>query len=183
MDDFRTIAQRMLNDVSDSLGRTSARNFLDFVEVLSGRRSILVAGEGRLTAVARAFAHALARLGRNVHVVGESTAPGVKLGDLLLVLTESGSSSLMAQRVATARRLAASVVVVTAEGHADLLRHADIGIVLPAPVRTPFSAESPPGTSSLVFSEAALLYLDAAVRALAGKLSRRDFRDPGSTLD
>ena len=183
MDDFRTIAQKVLNDVTDSLGRTASRSFVELVEALSKRRTILVAGEGRLAAVARAFAHTLAGLGRDIHVVGESTTPGVRLGNLLIVLTESGTSPLMAQRVAAARRLAASVVVITAEGHSDLLRHADVGIVLPAPARTPFTPQSAGGTLSLVFSEAALLYLDAAARALAGQVSRRDLRDPGSSLD
>ncbi len=183
MDDFRSIAQKLLNDVTDSLGRTDPRSFLKFVQALSKRRTILVAGEGRSAAAGRAFAHALADLGRDVHVLGESTTPGIKLGDMLIVLTENGSSPLMAQRVTTARGLAASVTVITAEGHSKLLRDADPGIVLPPPARTPFTTESAPGARSLVFCEALMLYLDAAVQALAQGLSRRDFRNPGASLD
>jgi len=183
MEDFRSIAQKMLNEVTDSLGRTNARSFVALVEALSKRRTIVVSGEGGAGGVARSFAHALARLGRNVHVVGESTSPGVRIGDLLVVLTESGTSALMVERVAIARRLAATVAVITADGHAPLLAEADVRVILPAPARTPFSPESVPGNTSLVFTEAALLYLNAVVRALTGQMSRHDIRDAGTSLD
>ena len=129
------------------------------------------------------FAHALARLGLDVQVVGESTTLGAKLGDLLVVVSESGSSVLMAQRVSSARGQGASVVVLTREARSGLLGEAQLGIILPGPTRTAVTVESTTGGLPLVFPEAAMLYLDAAARALSGELSRRDWREGGVSLD
>lgn len=183
MEDFRTIAQRTLNEVTDSLGRTDPKRFLDLVEALGKRRSVLVTGEGFSGGVVRVFAHGLSRLGLDVRVVGESTTLGVKLGDLLVVVTESGGSAPAAERVKTARNQGASVVVVTGDARSKLLADAQLGIILPGPTRTPFTAQGPAGTPSLVFAEAAMLYLDATVRALAGQIDRRDLREPGAGLE
>ena len=182
MEDFRKIVQRALNEVTESLSRTDPRQFPDLVEALSKRRSVLVAGEGACGGVARTFAHGLTRLGVDARVVGESTTLGAKLGDLLVVVTESGSG-LMAQRATAARNQGATVAVVTAEARSKLLGEAQIGIVLPRPTRTPFTAQSETGYLSPIFAEAAMLYLNAAAQALAGQISQRDMRDPGVGLD
>ena len=183
MEDFRTIAQRSLNEVTESLGRTDPKRFLDLVEALGKRRSVLVTGEGFCGGVARVFAHGLARLGVDARVVGESTTLGVTLGDLLVVVTESGKSELAAARVTAARNQGASVAVVTGDARSKLLADAQLVIILPGPTKTPFTPQVPAGTPSLVFAEAAMIYLDAAVRGLAGQVDRRDVREAGVGLD
>lgn len=120
MEDFRKIVQRTLNEVTESLSRTDPRQFLELVEALSKRRGVLVAGEGACGGVVRVFAHGLSRLGVDARVVGESTTLGAKLGDLLVVVTESGSG-LMAQRATAARNQGATVAVVTSEARSKLL--------------------------------------------------------------
>lgn len=183
MEDFRTIVQKTLNEVTESLARTDPRQFLEFLETLAKRRSVLVTGDGPCAGVARAFANALVRLGMDVRVVGESTTLGVKIGDVLVVVTESGSSAVMADRVKAARNMAATVVVLTADARSKLLVDAQVRIILPGPTRTAVTPETATASLGLVFAEAAMLYLDAAVRALAGQVSRRDWREPGATLD
>jgi len=183
MEDFRTIGQKMLNEVTESLSRTDPRRFAEFVGALSQRRRVLVAGEGYSLGVVRGFAHALSRVGVDARVVGESTTPGVKLGDLLVVVSESGGGGVMAQRASSARGQGATVAVVTADARASVLSNAQIGIVLPGPTRTPFTPQAAAGTDGLVFAEAAMVYLNAAVRGLAGQLPRRDYRDAGPGLD
>lgn len=183
MADFRTIAQRTLNEVTESLARTDPRQFPDFLEALTKRRSVLLTGEGYCAGVVRVFAHGLSRLGIDARVVGESTTPGVKLGDLLVVVTEGGDSGVMAQRVTGARGQGASVAVVTGEARSRLLTEAQMIILLPGPTRTPFSSQTTTDGQSLVFAEAAMLYLDAVVKALAEQISRRDIRDVGLSLD
>ncbi|GEM_PF-5839618 len=183
MADFRTIAQKMLNEVADSLARTDPKRFEAFVETLSRKRTVLVAGDGYCAGVARVFAHALARLGLDVRVVGESTTLGVKLGDLLVVISESSGSSLMAQRTSSARAQGVSVVVLTQDARSVLLGEAQLGIILPRPTRTAVTVGGADGELPLAFPEAAMLYLNAVVRGLAQGISRRDWREGGVSLD
>lgn len=56
-------------------------------------RRIFVAGAGRSGFAARGFANRLMHLGRTVYFVGETTAPSIGPGDLLVIGSGSGSTA------------------------------------------------------------------------------------------
>ena len=68
----------------------------------SGGR-VYVAGSGRSGLVAASFAMRLVHLGFATHVVGESTAPGIERGDLLVMASGSGRTRTAVAQVAAAR--------------------------------------------------------------------------------
>ena len=51
-----------------------------------------VAGKGRSGFVANSFAMRLNQLGKQAHVVGESTTPAIKSNDVFVIISGSGST-------------------------------------------------------------------------------------------
>lgn len=182
MDNYRAIAQGILNQVTGCLSTADPQTFARLAQALAGQRAIFVAGEGRAEAVGRAFASALARLGRDVHVVGESTATGIGSGDLLFALSPGGASPVTAGRLDLARRVKATTVVITGDANAPILEKADLAVVLLPGTRTPYS-DSPGAGAYLLFAQALMVYLDALVIALAQATGRNSFSVPGIPLD
>ena len=100
-------------------------------ELLAGRR-VLLHGAGRTGLVLRALAMRLAHLGRDVHVVGDVTAPPIGPGDVLLVNAATGDLPSGVAHLDSAGRAGARRVVMTAAASGPALDRAERVFVLPA---------------------------------------------------
>jgi len=92
-------------------------------------------------------------LGREAHVLGEATAPSVRAGDRLLVVSGSGRTPVSLAFAEIARRESARVLLVTYTPDSPLGALADVTLV--APVR---GSQQLMGT---LFEQSALVLLDA----------------------
>ena len=150
--------------VADEIGRTlDAVDETRFAAVLEEFQDLprrwFVTGQGRSGLAGHMFAMRLMHLGRRVHVVGETTAPSVRSGDGLLIVSGSGRTPVSLHFAEIARAEGARVVLLTSQPASPLAELADLTLVLPTSGSTQLGGSQ--------FEQSALLLLDALVLALA----------------
>lgn len=150
-------------EIAELLGRVDPLAFSGLVEIFRdpGRRWFF-SGQGRSGLAARMSAMRFMHLGRKVHFVGEVTAPSIREGDGLLVISGSGETPVSLGYAKIAKAEGAAVVTLTHKAVASLAQIADV--VLPIPI----AATEQFGGS--LFEQASLILLDAVVMEIAGTL-------------
>lgn len=98
------------------------------IEELLAADAIFLMGAGRSGLVARAFAMRLMHLGLRVYVVGETTTPAVKGGDLVIAISGSGETNSIANLGKIAKHLGAKVATFTSNPDSTLGKISDIVI-------------------------------------------------------
>lgn len=126
----------------------------------SGRRWFST-GQGRSGLVAQMAAMRLMHLGRDVHVLGEATAPAVAPADGLLVISGSGDTPVSLHFARRTRRLGGQVLAVTARRTSPLGALADVVLEVPPTETHQFGGS--------LFEQGALLVMDAVVLALTAE--------------
>lgn len=177
----RTVAARIGTALDLSLARLAAvfagldrEAAARLIGSFLAAKSVFVAGAGRSGLAARCFAMRLTQLGMSVHVAGDTVAPAITAGDVLLALSGSGgtaSTTLLAER---AIAFGADVAAVTANPSGRIARMAKWIVVLPVDAAPGGNADGPGGPLSpqplaSLFEQASLLFLDA----LSGELMLR----------
>ena len=157
----KTVSQ-ILEEVSATLGRMSPDGLERLVEAVLAADRIYVAGGGRSGLMAKAFAQRLMHLGLVTYVVGETTTPAIRRGDLLVSCSASGETQVTVLVSEVAHKAGARVFAVTATPDSPMARLADEMIVIPAPPRRGPSASGPSAQyGGSLFEQALLVLLDA----------------------
>lgn len=172
---FDVIARSILDELRRTLHRISCDEVEALVREVTGARRVFVAGAGRSGLVMRGFAMRLAQLGLPVHVVGETTSPPIRLGDLLLIGSGSGVTDRMVHYAGKAAEVGARVAAATAVPDAPAARLADVVVFIPAPAPKSSKAtggeehrsHQPMGT---LFEQSLGVMLDACVMLLMARL-------------
>ncbi|MFQ5844370.1 MAG: 6-phospho-3-hexuloisomerase [Planctomycetota bacterium] len=133
-----------------------------FERALLEASRVFVYGLGRSGLVARAFGMRLVHLGRDATIVGDTTTPAIRAGDLLVICSRTARSPILHHALRLAHREGASVVAVVAERGTTLAQEADLV------VRLPLEAAGSPDIQPLGsrFEQTLLLYLDSVVLRL-----------------
>lgn len=118
-----------------------------------------VTGQGRAGLVASMFAMRLMHLGIRVHLVGEVTAPAIRDGDWIMIVSRSGSTPVSLGYAHVAKHEHAHVMAVTSDPRSDLSRLSDFTLTIPVVDTHQFGASA--------FEQAALLVLDGLIAGLA----------------
>ena len=147
-------------EIARLLERVDADAFFRVVEIFGDpNRRWFFSGQGRSGLVAQMAAMRFMHLGRAAHFVGEASAPSIRKGDALLVISGSGETPVSVGFARIAKAEGASVVTLTHEPNGALASLADV--VLPVP----FKKTEQFGGS--LFEQDALLLLDSVVLELA----------------
>lgn len=125
---------------------------------------VYASGHGRSGLVARAIAMRLMHLGIPAHVVGETGTPAIESGDLLLVISSSGAGAPALAQAATARRVGADVVALSARPDVALAAESAEVIVVPARVEVASSQHA-----GSLFEQGCLVLGDAVCSALQAR--------------
>jgi 6-phospho-3-hexuloisomerase len=157
---------RELTDIAAGLPREEAGAL---ALAVSKANRVFLGGMGRSGLMMRAFAMRLMQLGVEVHVVGDTTTPSIRRGDLLILGSRYGRSGSLAHYVEIARREKARVAVVTMDAKTPLARTADLVATIPVPEGGP--SQQPLGT---LFEQSLLVYLDAVVLLLKRLLHKTE---------
>ncbi|MXX02251.1 MAG: 6-phospho-3-hexuloisomerase [Gemmatimonadetes bacterium] len=172
---FDEIARSILDELRRTLNRISCDEVEALVREVTGARRVFVAGAGRSGLVMRSFAMRLAQLGRPVHVVGETTSPPIRPGDLLLIGSGSGVTDRMVHYAGKAAKTGARVAAATAVPESPAARLADVVVVIPAPA--PKSSKTTSGKEhrshqpmGTLFEQSLGVMLDACVMLLMARL-------------
>jgi 6-phospho-3-hexuloisomerase len=162
------LAGSELESVIRSLSPDAYEQFVSCFDGMGSGR-VFFFGQGRSGLSAQMAAMRFMHLGVATHFVGDVTAPSVRSGDTLVIVSGSGRTPVSVGFARIAKAEGAKVLLVTHQAVSPLQALADGLIVLPAAASQQFG-----GT---LFEQSALLVLDSVVLELM-----RAVPDPERTM-
>lgn len=123
-------------------------------------------GAGRSGLALNMTAMRLMHLGLSVHVVGETTAPAIEAGDVLLVASGSGTTEGIVNAVRTAADVGASTVALTTDASSILAELAQVTVVVPAAKKLDRDSPISVQYAGSLFEQSVVLIGDALFHAL-----------------
>ena len=126
--------------------------------VMRSAKRVFVAGIGRSGLMARGLAMRLMHLDFEVYVVGETTTPSIRKGDLLLLCSRYGRSRTLLTYVEKAHEVGAATALITMTRKSPLAKRAEDVFVIP--VEAGGKSRQPLGT---IFEQSLLIVCDALV--------------------
>lgn len=161
-DGVRTI----LAELDRVLARVDEAQVDAFCAAILGARRIVAYAMGRENLALRSLVMRLMHLGLDVAMAGDITAPPVGPGDVFLSVCGPGYISTTAGLMGVAHQAGAQIVMITAQPQTELMRQADVLLVIPAQtLADPESASSGQAMGS-AFEQGAWILFDALVPRL-----------------
>jgi len=192
-------SEELLSGISEAMRRLDPSQVEGMLEALilarAEGRKILIVGAGRSGLVGRAFAMRLMHLGFNIYVMGETITPAVGDGDLVLVISGSGSTTLPVTVAEMARRLGAKVIAVTSHPDSPLGKAADHIVVVSGresiareeeyQSRQLLGAHEPLTPMGTLFEDSCVIFLDGVIAELMARLdiSEEDMRRKHAVIE
>ncbi|MGQ3477148.1 6-phospho-3-hexuloisomerase [Paenibacillus sp. TY11] len=134
------------------------------IQSILAANKVFVAGAGRSGFMIRSLAMRLMHMGIQAYVVGETVTPGLGEGDLLIIGSGSGETKSLASMAEKAKKLGASLTLLTTSPESTIGKLADIIVKLPGTPKDPSNKDyqtiQPMGS---LFEQTLLLYGDALV--------------------
>jgi 6-phospho-3-hexuloisomerase len=126
----------VLDEISGVFQRVDPAEVGALVTELRLADRIFVTGAGRSGLVLKMAAMRLMHLGLTVHVVGETTSPAIRAGDLLLAASGSGTTAGVVKAAETAVAQGARVAAYTTSKGSPLAGVAAAVVLIPAAQKT-----------------------------------------------
>lgn len=126
------LLETIQHEIAGVLANTDREPIESAARELDAAERVFVAGAGRSGFMANALAMRLVHLGSRVHVVGETTAPTMTSGDVLVAVSGSGSTPGTVRTAEEAARVGGRVVAVTTDTDSSLASLADTVVPVPA---------------------------------------------------
>ena len=143
-------------EITQTLERVDADAFQRVVDILRDeRRRWFFSGQGRSGLVAEMASMRFMHLGRSAHFVGEATAPSIRVGDGLLLVSGSGETTISVHFARIAKAEGARVVLISREPTSALAKLADCVLIAPVGKTAQFGGS--------LFEQTSLVLLDAIV--------------------
>lgn len=158
----------VLDELDSTLAHVEAEQAQAFVQEVLNAEHVFVTGKGRSGFVANSFAMRLNQLGKNAHVIGESTTPSIHEGDLFIVISGSGSTEHLRLLADKAKSVGAQVVLLSTKPESPIGELANTVIELPA--GTKHDAEGSAQPLGSLFEQASQILLDSLVLDLMKEL-------------
>ncbi|MGN6574324.1 MAG: 6-phospho-3-hexuloisomerase [Nocardioides sp.] len=133
----------VLAEIDGVLDKVDEDGVQRLVERLLSAPRVFVAGEGRSGLMAKAFAMRLMHLGLVVYATGETITPSVREGDLVVVVSGSGTTAGAVRLAESAGKAGALVFAVTTDPASTLGELAQDVLVLPAATKYRKADEAP----------------------------------------
>jgi len=169
--DIREYAREVIVELDRTLSAISPQDAEHLVDRILCAKTIFLAGAGRSGLAVRAFAMRLMHMGFGAYVVGEMVTPGMKADDLLVIGSGSGATASLVAMAEKAKKIGASVALVTIFPDSRIGQLADAVVKIPAP--TPkgegapqFASVQPMGS---LFEQSLLIFFDIIVMRLMEK--------------
>ncbi len=134
------------------------------IHSIAAANKVFVAGAGRSGFMMRSLAMRLMHMGMRAYVVGETVTPGLGEGDLLIIGSGSGETKSLVSMADKAKKLGATLALLTTSPESTIGKLADIMVKLPGAPKDPSNKDyqtiQPMGS---LFEQTLLLYGDALV--------------------
>ena len=154
------------DEISEVFHRVDPAQVAALVRELRLADRIFVTGAGRSGLVLKMAAMRLMHLGRAVHVVGETTAPAISAGDVLLAASGSGTTSSVVKAAQTAAAQGARVAVYTTNPGSPLAEAASAVVVIPAAQKTDHGSAVSRQYSGSLFEQVLFTTTEAVFQSL-----------------
>lgn len=141
------------------------------VKAIRDAKRVFVYGVGRSGLVARAFAMRLVQLGLESFFIGETITPIVRAGDLVIIVSNTGSTMSAVQTANISRRVGAKVLSVTVDRHSKLAQASTVTLCIPEVRDKQQGRYAPLGT---LFENATLILLDGIVAHVMEELGETE---------
>ena len=153
--------QRLILDkVAIAIEETTPGSDDKLLEFIGSAGRIFLAGAGRSALVSRFFAMRLVQSGYQVGVVGEVVTPSIQKGDLLIVVSGSGTTRTLLPIIETAKKQGSKVAVVSMKKESPMAKMADVVVQIGQDSSYEKILEMPMNTT---FDLASLIYLEGTV--------------------
>ena len=156
----------VLDEISDVVGRVDPAEVAALVTELRLADRIFVTGAGRSGLVLRMAAMRLMHLGLTVHIVGETTAPAIRAGDLLLAASGSGTTASVVKAAETAVAQGARVAAYTTSKASPLAAGAAAVVLIPAARKTDHNSGLSRQYSGSLFEQVLFATTEAVFQSL-----------------
>jgi 6-phospho-3-hexuloisomerase len=163
---FTANTELILAELGRTLGQVNDEQMAEAVEALLAAPRIFVAGAGRSGLAIRMIAMRLMHLGLDVYVVGETTTPAIRRGDLLLVASGSGTTASAVRAAVTAHRVGADVLALTTAPGSRLGELARWIVEIPAATKQDHRGSISGQYAGALFEQAVLLTMDAGFQQM-----------------
>ena len=138
------------------------------IPAITNAEHIFIMGAGRTGLMMKAAAMRLMHLGYKVHVVGETTAPAIEKGDVLIAGSGSGTTSGIVRAAETAKKVGAGVLCFTTNADSRLALLADHTVTIPAAQKQERNETISKQYAGSLFEQSLLLVFDALIQTLWG---------------
>jgi len=108
-----SVMQSIVDNISKTIDELSEGDVDALIKAIRTSQRIFLWGAGRSGLMAKAFAMRLSQLGFVVYVVGETISPGMKQGDVFIVVSGSGETTSVVNAAKVAKELGVHVIAVT----------------------------------------------------------------------
>jgi 6-phospho-3-hexuloisomerase len=150
-------------EVADVLSRIDAKPFFRIVQAFDDEtRRWFFSGQGRSGLVAQMAAMRFMHVGRNVHFVGEVTAPSIRTGEGLVIVSGSGETPVSVNFAKIAKTEGAEVILFTRSPKSTLVSLADALLLVPVEKTRQFGGS--------LFEQSSLILFDAIILEIARRI-------------
>lgn len=154
------------DEISQVFQRVDPAQVAALVTELRLADRIFVTGAGRSGLVLKMAAMRLMHLGLTVHVVGETTAPAIRSGDLLLAASGSGTTAGVVKAAETAAAQGARIAVYTTNSGSPLSKAASAVVLIPAAQKTDHGSAVSRQYSGSLFEQVLFATTEAVFQSL-----------------
>jgi len=184
MEYFAQAYEELIKSISAALRGLDIEEVKTLLDSLMDTRTrgnkVLVVGAGRSGLVGKAFAMRLMHLGFPVFVLGETINPNVGEGDMVIVISGSGKTTVPLAAAQMAKSLNAKVVAITSQEESPLAQTADLVVDIPGredialedeyhirQLKGQHESLAPMGT---MFEDTTMIFLDSIIAELMNRL-------------
>jgi 6-phospho-3-hexuloisomerase len=154
---FTANTELILAELGRTLGQVNDEQMAEAVEALLAAPRIFVAGAGRSGLAIRMIA---------MRLMGETTTPAIRRGDLLLVASGSGTTASAVRAAVTAHRVGADVLALTTAPGSRLGELARWIVEIPAATKQDHRGSISGQYAGALFEQAVLLTMDAGFQQM-----------------
>ena len=115
-----SLTQTILKEIEMVVSKIEENKLEELASDLQLAKRIFVIGEGRSGFMAKSFAMRLMHLGATVYVVGETIAPSIEKGDILVAVSGSGTTKSVVWTSEKAKSLGCTVIAVSTNPNSQL---------------------------------------------------------------
>lgn len=158
---YSELYSRILEQLKDTAGNVSDEEVDTMIDAIMNAKQIFIGGAGRSLLMMRSLAMRLMQFGFNSHVVGDTTTPAIREGDLLILGTNSGETKNLKSWVEVAKTNNAKILVITSNPSSTIGSQADYVVRFNKIVDVDKiqSSGSSFEQSLLIFCDAVVMYL------------------------